>query len=221
MEKIYMFVILAISVTGGIMAITSINAVTQANTINAIIPLSGHVSITGYDDNGNIKKYVETDNLIVNSAENCISKMLFAGASQETNVVCTGAITEPFTSMALSAASTVVTDTSEDLVGSDGLNSQIMESSFDCLGIGKVDSIVWTNASNNNLPASVILIKDFTYNAQSYDAVTLGSVGLFNGTHNPTNIMFAGQAIVNRDGSSLAMSGGETITIEWTFNIGD
>ena len=203
-----MFVILAISVSGGVMVITSINAVTQANTVNAIIPLTGHVSIIQQDDNGNIKKYVETDNLILNSGENCISKMLFAGAGQETNVVCTGAVTEPFTYIALGqgAINQSPDSTSTDVIG--------YITAYD-LGISKADNIVWTNASSTNSQAQVVISKDFVLNGGPFDAITVLSIGLFNGTDISTNSMFAHHS------PNFTLISGEVTTIEWTINIGN
>ena len=203
--------ILAISLTGGVMAIASNNAVTQANTVNAVVPLTGHVSIIGHDANGNIKKYVETDNLIMNNGENCISKMLFAGASQTTNVVCTGAITEPFTDIRMGTVS--------GTVNSDSVFIDQTQSNIDTQDVVIGDkTISWINASDGSVDsneASVTISQVFTRGGSGF--VGISSIGLFNGTDESTNGIFAIQKLP----AIYFFAADSTITFQWTIDIGD
>ena len=220
MKKIYVFVILAISVTGGVMAIASINAVTQANTVNAIIPLTGHVSIIQHDGNGNIKKYVETDNTIVNNGENCISKMLFAGAdrvpvgSENLGDVCTSAIT-PFTDIVIDSPIPSGQKTNPELRtdldgvgGLDGDNGIVTFTQTDPV-------LTWVNASGiTDSPASVTIERVFTITGGFDLPNGIGQIGL----KNSNNELFA---IQFPTGDITDMNIGDKYTIQWTINIGD
>ena len=59
----------------GIFGVT-MTKVDQANLGTAGL-ITGHVTTTLLDSEGNIKEYRQTDNLIVNQGENCALKMLF------------------------------------------------------------------------------------------------------------------------------------------------
>ena len=37
----------------------------------------GHLTLTAYDDNGNVIAYRQTDNIVVNSGDDCISELIF------------------------------------------------------------------------------------------------------------------------------------------------
>lgn len=41
----------------------------------------GHLTLTAYDENGNIKDYRQTDNVVINTADNCISEKIFTLSS--------------------------------------------------------------------------------------------------------------------------------------------
>jgi len=52
--------------------------------------LVGHLTLTAYDDNGNVIAYRQTDNVVVNDGDGCISELIFAVTS---GAVCTGGAT--------------------------------------------------------------------------------------------------------------------------------
>src|SRR3989338_6787808 len=58
-------------------------------TVSGLI--TGHVITTHSDAAGNILSYRQSDNLIVNQGENCVSKLLFANSTAGVGTtVCTG-----------------------------------------------------------------------------------------------------------------------------------
>ncbi len=59
-----------------------------SNMENSSVGILGHVTVIAYDANGNMKSYLQSDNVIVNVGENCITEVLFnvAGVSEP----CTG-----------------------------------------------------------------------------------------------------------------------------------
>lgn len=61
------------------LAITNMSSSdSTASTLGGSIGMVlGHVTITVYDEDGNIKKYIQGDNLLMNEGENCIAEDLF------------------------------------------------------------------------------------------------------------------------------------------------
>ncbi len=53
----------------------------KATALIANSALTGHLTLTAYDENGNIKTYRQTDNIVLNMGDNCIADLLFAEAS--------------------------------------------------------------------------------------------------------------------------------------------
>ena len=50
------------------------------NSLKSAAAMLGHITLTAYDENGEIKQYVQTDNVIVNSGDDCIVEAIL-GAS--------------------------------------------------------------------------------------------------------------------------------------------
>ncbi|CAE6488749.1 conserved exported hypothetical protein [Candidatus Nitrosotenuis uzonensis] len=188
-----------------IFGITGIKSDAQTST-TATGLITGHVVTTLTDSDGNIKAYRQSDNLIVNNGENCVSKMLFgaSGGGSTGSNVCTGAITEGFRYIAIGNSSTAVTSADT------GLGAELTAS-----GLGaKFSTITWTNStgSGSGTTAQAVMAATFT-NSGSTQAVR--ESGLFNGTNASTNGMFARQTF-----SDITMNNGDSLTVQWTINIG-
>lgn len=188
-----------------IFGITGIKSDAQTST-TATGLITGHVTTTLTDSDGNIKAYRQSDNLIVNNGENCVSKMLFGGSggSSTGSSVCTGQITEGFRYIAIGNSSTAVTSADT------GLGNELTAS-----GLGaKFSTITWTNStgSGTGTTAQAVMSASFT-NSGATQSIT--ESGLFNGTSANTNGMFARQTF-----SSISMNNGDSLTVQWTINIG-
>lgn len=92
------------------------------NTVNtttlSVSPLKsasgmfGHVTLTAYDENGNIKAYRQTDNVITNQLDECLHMLAFAGDSGGT---CTGEGANMFNRMVLGDGNPTFTESSTSL----------------------------------------------------------------------------------------------------------
>lgn len=201
-------VIVAGMFTANVSGLMSINAAPIAKTMGATgAYMSGHVTTVLTDSEGNVKEYRQTDNIIVNNGENCVSKSLFqAGAGSGTGTtVCTGALTNPFDVIAVGTGTTKANGTDTTLV------TELTGSGF---ASGVATTKTWTNSSGTagNTAASIILAKTFTNTGSS---VQVAESGLFNDTAAATNGLFARQNF-----TAITVGNGDSLTVQWTINIG-
>jgi len=225
-----MIAVAAAGMLGGYaMSNTAFESQINAATNNAF--LNGHVALTLTDADGNIKDYRQTDNLITTTGENCASKHLFstsAGSARNTGVLqnstsgCYGAVTSPFTVIAIG------NNTGSTSVGSGNIqldNEHIGVSGFER---ATGTTVTFTNATsdvgatNGGNAAKVVITKTFTNN--NVGSATVNESGLFNATSGAadneatrlsTSAMFARQTF-----SVITVSSGDSLTVEWTVNIG-
>lgn len=201
-------VIVAGMFTANVSGLMSINAAPIAKTMGATgAYMSGHVTTVLTDSAGNVKEYRQTDNIIVNNGENCVSKSLFqagAGSGTGTNV-CTGALTNPFDVIEVGTGATKANGTDVALV------TELTSSGF---ASGVATTKTWTNSSGTagNTAASIVLAKTFTNSGTS---VQVAESGLFNDTIAATNGLFARQNF-----TAITVGNGDSLTVQWTINIG-
>ncbi len=171
----------------------------------------GHVTTIVKDASGNIKAYRQTDNTVVATGKNCVSKLLFGpGASRGAAGagVCTGANTTPWTAIAVGngsgGVSPGVTDfklVSEPISNSNGLNRQS-------------GAVTWTNATSGS--ATALIQATFgPLSGLGSGGTQVTESGLFNSTTVGATGMFAHQGI-----TSIALNNGDSLTIKWTITIG-
>ena len=176
--------------------------------------ITGHVTTFATDTNGNIKAYRQTDNVVVNSGKDCVTKLLFGGSGSRgaltgTNT-CKCANTAPWTSIAIGNQSGTVTVattdyalTAEPVSNSNGLNRQLGTVSF-------------TNATGSASSSTVIQTTFGPLTGLGTGGTQVTESGLFNSTTvRSAGGMFAHQAI-----SSIALNNGDSLTIKWTINVG-
>jgi len=48
-----------------------------ASTLTSNAYMTGHVTLTAYDENGNVKAYRQTDNIVVNKGDDCMADLIF------------------------------------------------------------------------------------------------------------------------------------------------
>ena len=210
------FLVTALAVTTGALGLTLTGTFdeTQNSQLNAASAfMSGHLVVEAFDEGGNIIAYRQTDNEVVDDGEQCILKMLFAttegagtGRGGYTGVgACTGDLTGAWNNIAIGTGTTAAADTQVLLVNE--------TSSTGGLERGEATTATWTNGTASTA-TKIVLSKTFT--SDSPNAHTIAESGLFNSTTVDANGMLARQAF-----TGVALSNGDSITITWTFTVGN
>jgi len=174
--------------------------------------LMGHLEVEARNADGELFAYRQTDNAVVDDGEECILKMLFATTGQtdagrgEYNSdgalgACDGALTGAWDVIAIGTDATGVAETQVKLVA---------ESTTDSLDRAKATAKNWSNGTGN--PIKLELSKTFT----SGGTHSIKESGLFNSTDVSGSGMLARQTF-----TAVALTSGDSITITWTFTVGD
>lgn len=174
--------------------------------------MMGHLQVETFDKDGNLKDYRQTDNAVVDDGEQCISKMLFgttqasAGRGEYTGTsACTGSLTGAWDVIAIGTDSTAAADTQVILLNE--------TSSSDGLERGVATTKTWTNGTGSTT-TKIVMSKTFT--SDSPRDHTIQESGLFNSTTVAGSGMLARQTF-----SGVTLSDGDSITVTWTFTVGD
>ena len=174
--------------------------------------MMGHLQVETFDKDGNLKDYRQTDNAVVDDGEQCISKMLFgttqasAGRGQYSGTsACTGSLTGAWDVIAIGTDSTAAADTQVILLNE--------TSSSDGLERGVATTKTWTNGTGSTT-TKIVMSKTFT--SDSPRDHTIQESGLFNSTTVAGSGMLARQTF-----SGVTLSDGDSITVTWTFTVGD
>jgi hypothetical protein len=230
--------VVALAVVGGLFSATIFglidfkpNAQTSPTAVGLI---TGHVITTHQDAAGNVLSYRQSDNVIVDGGENCVSKQLFANRTDGTTV-CTGTRQNGYRFIAIGNNTGALA-----LAGSNTrLGNELNVSSY---GSNVVSGLTllrqpatvsgasgWTNSSTGtNAQASVVMSAVFknTNTAGTGNSVIVTESGLYNNTY--TTVTTAGfQNLMNQDGlfarqtfSGITMSPADTLTVQWTMSVG-
>ena len=174
--------------------------------------VSGHMQLELRDSDGNIKAYRQTDNVITKGGENCASKALFAPTSYNTGGAqlgsCTGAVTQPFSFIALGTGT--ATETNDDA----DMQTQTAATGL-AIAPGAVTFTNSTGGSGQGTTAAVISIAN-TFTNTSGGTVTVSEAGLFNDTASLTNGMFAHKTF-----TGIVVNSGDSLQVTWAINIGN
>ena len=169
--------------------------------------MMGHAIIEAHDSEGNLIAYRETDNEVVDRGEQCVLKMLFGGSGPGAsgNTVCTGANNDPWTTIAIGTDNTAAADTQGQLLNE--------TSTVGGLTRGYATTQTWQNGSGSTA-TQITLSKTFTNSGSSH---TIVESGLFNSTDASTDSgMLARQVF-----SGVTLANGDSITVTWTFSVGN
>ena len=194
------------------------NVTTTSNTVNGL--MMGHLVVEAHNEAGELVAYRQSDNEVVDDGEQCILKMLFAttGTSQAgrgeytSTTACTGALTNAWDVIAIGTGSTGADDTQVLLVNETGSGTN-NAAGMPGLERGTATTKTWTNGTGATT-TKIVLSKTFTN--ESTNSATIAESGLFNSTSNDTNGMLARQTF-----TGVALSNGDSITITWTFTVGN
>lgn len=205
-------VIVAGLFTANVSGLMSVKATPIAKTMGANgAYMTGHVTTILTDSDGNVKQYRQSDNVITNNGENCVSKLLFQAAggsglgSGTGTSVCTGALSHAWDIIAVGTGTGKANGT--DYV----LGTELTTNGFQRAA---ATTKTFTNSSGSGATSSaqVVLAKTFTNTGTS---VQVAESGLFNNTSANTNGMFARQNF-----TAITVANGDSLTVQWTINIG-
>ena len=186
--------------------------VSPATSFASSALVSGQMTLELRDSEGNLKAYRQTDNVITRNGEDCAAKALFAPARYTAGGVtsgayCTGAITVPFSFIALGTGTTTETNNDVDMQAQTVVSGLTISS-------GTVSFTNSTGGATTGTGASVISIaKTFTAGA---GPTTISEAGLFNGTTANTNGIFAHKTF-----TGIVVNSGDSLAVTWTISIGN
>ena len=202
----------ALAVLSGAMGLTmtgvfSDQELMTASTSNAAVSMMvGQLEIEAHHPNGELYAYRQFDNLVVDDGEQCILKLLFSSGDADrgkyaTTGACTGALTGAWDVIAIGTGNTSAAET--DVL----LETEITDNGGER---GVATTKTWTNST---IP-QIVLKKTFTNTDSNIGGVT--ESGLFNSTAANANGMLARNTF-----SAVNLTVGDSITITWTFKVGD
>ena len=233
--------IAAIAVLSGGLGFSMTGVFDDQNLMTTRIPgagfLMGQVEIEARNTDGELFAYRLSDNEVVYDGEQCILKMLFASngafgrgeyVTDHTvgNAACTGALTGAWNVIAIGDQNDTgnyelsVLGSPVTLALQDTLTKLGNETGTSC-GVGCIHSlargvatdITWQNGTAGTA-TKITLAKTFTL--VGTDAWAIGESGLFNSTTVDANGMLARQTFTD-----VSLSNGDSITVTWTFTVGN
>jgi len=115
---------LLVAIIGAIIAVGAVSAsIMMENPANmttlSVSPIKsaagmlGHVTLTAYDENGNVKAYRQTDNIITNQLDDCLTQLAFAVSSGAS--ACSGSSVRMFDKIALGSGTPSTAETATTL----------------------------------------------------------------------------------------------------------
>ena len=232
----------AIAVLSGAMGLSVTGAFSDQTIAQSTIPatgfLMGQVMIEAYNEDGEMIAYRLGDNEVVDTGEQCILKMLFAtsggggdGAHARNDVdygrgqyastsVCTGILTGAWDVIAIGVGTiNIASDAAHDLYS--GLevecNTLINTGTTTCLADpllkrGFATTKTWTNGTGADPTTKIVLAKTFT----SGTVASITESGLFNSTN-----IAPGGMLSHKTFSAVSLTSGDSITVTWTFTVGN
>ena len=177
--------------------------------------LTGHLEIEARNADGEIIAYRQSDNEVVDDGEQCILKLLFAtsatseaGRGEYTSTgagACTGALTHAWDVIGIGTTTTAADDVNVKLGNETGTS--------DGLHRGVATTKTWSNGTGSSA-TQIVLSKTFTN--ESPRAHAIAESGLFNST-----TVGASGMLAHKEFSAVTLANGDSITITWTFRVGN
>ena len=186
------------------------NITTTSNTVNGL--MMGHLTVEAHDEMGELIAYRQSDNEVVDDGEQCILRLLFqdngaAGQGLGTGLnSCAGQLNGAWDTIAIGTGTTTGADSQVLLVNETSTSHGLLR--------GDATTKTWTNGTAAVAGTKIVMSKTFTN--ESPRAHTIAESGLFNSTVGDANGMLARQTF-----TGVALSNGDSITITWTFTVGN
>ena len=192
--------------------------------------MTGHLEIEARNADGELFAYRQTDNEVVDDGEQCILKMLFAstggittndagtnfgrgGYTSSGTGACTGILTGTWHVIGIGTTATAANDVNVKLGNeTSGILANYTDG-VEGLERGVATSKVWTNGTGST-ETKIVMSKTFTN--LSGVTHTIAESGLFNSTTVAGSGMLAHKAF-----TGVALATSDSITITWTFIVGN
>ncbi len=166
----------------------------SAATLNSEAYMTGHLALLAYDENGNVKAYRQTDNIVLNKADNCLADFAFA------STLCTAEAT--FNKIYIGTGGTPGSTTPTE-AEADPLPVTIS-------GSAATATIGVQNAASGTGGASVRLDATFAnVNANINEAALRDSAAGAS----------SGNSIAYQEFTAIALGASDSLTIQWTLTI--
>ena len=232
----------AIAVLSGAMGLSVTGAFSDQTIAKSTIPatgmLMGQVMIEAHNENGEMIAYRLGDNEVVDGGEQCILRMLFGTAADGTGGpststaltaanVCKGALTGAWNVIAIGVGtadhnSSVGTGLglTENADWYSGLETECK--ALVNIGVNTCDAQAgliratattktWQNGTSDT-ETQIVLAKTFT----SLGSATITESGLFNSTS-----IGSGGMLAHKTFGAVSLTSGDSITVTWTFKVGN
>ena len=229
----------AVAVLSGAMGLSVTGAFSDLKvaeyTPGAAGMLIGHLEVEAHDSNGELFAYRQLDNAVVDDGEQCILKMLFAtsgaggdgtgladgrgeytssegslasnDAAAAADTPCTGVLTGAWDIIAIGTGAVAAAD--ENVV----LGSETTGNGGDR---NVATTKTWTNGTGGSNAANTQIVLSKTFTASGGAFGDIAESGLFNST------TVAGSGMLARNTfTPVTINDGDSITITWTFKVGD
>ncbi len=102
------FGIAIFAVAGLLLNSGGFTTVSQANKLTESPFMLGHIELIAKDNNGNIKAYRQTDNLVVNTGKSCAAVHIFGVPANGTATACGGQTAAAFNAIGIGTATAAV-----------------------------------------------------------------------------------------------------------------
>ena len=214
-QTTFIALVAALAVTSGGLGLSLTGVFEQnditvsSNTANGL--MMGHLTIEAHDESGELIAYRQSDNEVVDDGEQCILRLLFqdngaAGQGLGTGTSsCAGQLNGAWDTIAIGTGSTGAADSQVLLVNETSTSHGLLR--------GDATTKTWTNGTGATT-TKIVMSKTFTNDSPR--AHTIAESGLINSTTNDANGMLARQTF-----TGVALSNGDSITITWTFTVGN
>ena len=237
----------AIAVLSGAMGLSVTGAFSDQTIAQYTTPatgfLMGQVMIEAHNENGELIAYRLGDNEVVDGGEQCILRMLFATAADGTGGpsantalssaagsvadVCTGALTGAWNVIAIGVGTAGHNDVA--VLGDSAVADLYSGLEIECNALinakpgfetcaaqdGLIRAVAttktWTNGSADT-ETQIVLAKTFT----SLGSAVITESGLFNSTS-----INSGGMLSHKTFAAVSLTAGDSITVTWTFTVGD
>ena len=233
----------AIAVLSGAMGLSVTGAFSDPKIAQSTIPatgfLMGAVEIEAFNEDGELIAYRVGDNEVVDGGEQCILKMLFASTGGLTSgttdgrgeyastSVCTGVLTGAWDVIAIGTGDTAIADvpahdvysgleTECNATANDANDDGDTTDADDCpadaaLARAVATTKTWTNGTGAT-GTEIEIKKTFT----SGSTAAIRESGLFNST-----AIGDGGMLSHRTFAAVSLTSGDSITVTWTFKVGN
>ena len=173
----------------------------------------GHLELVARDTDGNIIKYIQSDNTIVNIGENCVGELLFDVASDDPTHACSGtgitagnhgSSTNGFTFIAVGDGSGGTDNSVETNTALTG------ENSTGTMARQEDTSVVFTDSTGTSSSATVVVDATFT---SVGGTSTVDESGVFDAST-------SGNMLARHGFADISLGAGDSLDVTWTFTIG-